>query len=244
MWEALQKKFKANDNDYMIGLINDFVMCCMENLKEDPEDWIDRMEIMSSEMAALDAKYEKSNHEIIAHVFAPLPKIYKGPIDTFCNNGKNNMLESVKKGLHTKWKSKFGIKSKSFKKEEDGGKEALNAEGKQEKGDCQECGKKGRKAADCWVKKGGKDQAKNKAAPSDHKLHKCYQCNRMGHLNVRCPDKDQEIGLMMVFCTEVGTKSEVPSMIELMEELEIDQDLVIVGQSINLDKTNFESRYL
>jgi hypothetical protein len=57
----------------------------MENLKEDPEDWIDRMEIMSSEMVALDAKYEKSDHEIIPHVFAHLPKMYEGTIDAFCN---------------------------------------------------------------------------------------------------------------------------------------------------------------
>ena len=52
-------------------------------------------------------------------------------IDAFQNNGRFNNLETVKKGLHTKWKSKYGIKSDGYKKDEDGAEEALNTEGKQ-----------------------------------------------------------------------------------------------------------------
>jgi hypothetical protein len=52
MWEALRKKFEADDDDDMTGLINDFVMSRMDP-KEDPEEWVtSRMEITSQEMGA------------------------------------------------------------------------------------------------------------------------------------------------------------------------------------------------
>jgi hypothetical protein len=47
------------------------------------------------------------------------------------------------------------------------------------------------------------------------------RCNKMGRIAANCPDKDQETGLMTMFCTKIGTKDDVPSMIELMEELEM-----------------------
>jgi hypothetical protein len=70
--------------------------------KEDPEEWISRLEIMSQEMSALDAKYEKSDQEIIARTFVHLPKVYESMEDVLHNNGRRNMLEEVKKGLATK----------------------------------------------------------------------------------------------------------------------------------------------
>ena len=77
MWEALRKNFEVDNDDDMIGLINDFIMSHLEIQKEDPKEWIDRMEIMSSEMGALEVKYKKSNQEIIAQVFAHLGNLLR-----------------------------------------------------------------------------------------------------------------------------------------------------------------------
>jgi hypothetical protein len=79
----------------------------MDNIKENPDNWIDRMEIMSSEMAAFDARYEKRDRKIIANVFAHLLKFYERTIDAFHNTGQQNILEGVKNGLHPNWKRKF-----------------------------------------------------------------------------------------------------------------------------------------
>jgi hypothetical protein len=93
MWGSLRKKYEADDDGNLVGLVG---ASRFENNKEDPEEWISILEIMSQEMTALDAKYEKSDQEIIAHTFAHLPKVYKSTTNALQNNGKKNSLEEVK----------------------------------------------------------------------------------------------------------------------------------------------------
>jgi hypothetical protein len=161
MWESLRMKLEADNDDNLVGLVGEFVSSRLENNKEDPEEWISRLEIMSQEMAALDAKYEKSDQEIMAHTFAHLPKVYESTIDALQNNGKKNTLEELKKGLTTKWKALYGKNNKGKStKTEDGVEEALHVETKKNnfkkkfKGDCRTCGKQGHKSVDCWKGKG------------------------------------------------------------------------------------------
>jgi hypothetical protein len=101
----LRKKYEADDDYDLVGLIGEFVTSRLETNKEDPEEWISRLEIMSQEMLALDAKYEKSGDQelhVIAHILAHLPKGYEGTIDALRNTGQRNTLEEVNKGLTMK----------------------------------------------------------------------------------------------------------------------------------------------
>jgi hypothetical protein len=77
LWESIRKKYEADDDNDMVGLVGEFVTLRLETGKEDPEEWISRLEIMSQEMSALDVKYKKSEQEIIVHTFAHLPKSMK-----------------------------------------------------------------------------------------------------------------------------------------------------------------------
>jgi hypothetical protein len=81
MWKSLRKKFEADDDDELVGLITEFVELRFMSNKEDPEEWISRMEVMSQEMAVLDVKYEKSDQEIVAQTFAHLPKVYESTVE-------------------------------------------------------------------------------------------------------------------------------------------------------------------
>jgi hypothetical protein len=74
MWESLKWKYEADGDNGLVGLIGEFATSRLELGKEDPEEWISRLEIMSQGMLALDEKYEKSEQEIIAHTFAHLPR--------------------------------------------------------------------------------------------------------------------------------------------------------------------------
>jgi hypothetical protein len=128
MWESLRKNFEADDDDDVLSLIAEFVESRLLSNKEDPEEWISRMEVTSQEMAVLDKKYEKSDKEIVAQTFAHLPKMYESTVEALCNNGKSNTLEQMKKGLTMRWKALYGKNIESKAKSEDGAKEALNVE--------------------------------------------------------------------------------------------------------------------
>jgi hypothetical protein len=83
MWESLRKKFKAEADDDLVGLIGDFVTSRRVSNKEDSDgDWISRLEIMSKEMSAIHSKNKKRDQEIIAHMFAHLPKLYENTVET------------------------------------------------------------------------------------------------------------------------------------------------------------------
>jgi hypothetical protein len=124
--ESLRKKFEADDDDDLVGLIAEFVELRLLSNKEDPKELLSRMEVMSQEMAELDKKCEKSDQEIVAQTFVHLPKLYESTAEALHNNGKSNTLEQVKKGLTTRWKALYSKNIKSKAKSEDGAKEASN----------------------------------------------------------------------------------------------------------------------
>jgi hypothetical protein len=186
MWESLRKKFEAHNDNGLVGLIKDFVKSRLESNKEDLDEWISRIKIMSQGMLALNSKYEKSHQVIIAHIFADLPKMYKSTIKAICNNSKKNMLEEVKKGLTMKWKNNFGKNNKGKSKLDDGIEEALNVEMKKNNfkkkfnRDCHTCQKQGHKAVDCWQKKGKSPRARIRPVKSDNdSTRKCFRCNKI-----------------------------------------------------------------
>jgi hypothetical protein len=149
-------------------------------------------------MLAINIKYEKSDQEIITHVFAHLPRLYESTVKAICNNGKKNTLEEVKKGLTTKWKTYFGKNNKGkFKLLDYDIEEALNVDEskknnfkKKIKGDCCNCGKQGHKVVDCWQKKGKPEGKKKTFNSGNDSTRKCFRCNKMGHIMANCPDKD------------------------------------------------------
>jgi hypothetical protein len=85
-------QYEADDDDDLVGLVGEFTTSRLEGIKEDPGEWISRLEIMSHKMLALDPKYEKSDQEIIAHAFSHLPKVHESTINARCNNRKKNSL--------------------------------------------------------------------------------------------------------------------------------------------------------
>ena len=74
-WEALMKKFQPTDSDAYVKLMEEFAGCKLQNKKDDPEDWITKMNLINRRLRGMGKG--KDEEEIIATILAGLPEEYE-----------------------------------------------------------------------------------------------------------------------------------------------------------------------
>ena len=112
------------------------------------------------------------------------------------------------------------------------------------KGLCNECGKQGHKARECWNKKNKPEEktreAKKKKDPSKIK---CFRCSKMGHFAKNCPSKNPETG-MFVGMVEATPRSKNRLVIEVQlkhaDRSEENQDYLASDEETEPEEEEYE----
>ena len=181
----------------LIQLSANFSNCALDNY--DPDEWFIKLDLIRDWMTQINAKFEKEDEEVIAHILNKLPLEYSEVI-TSVKGLSSVTLRDIKAKNCAFYKQKFsGNKNPS--------ELALFAGGKF-KGDCRSCGKQGHKASECCSKS-------NVAGDKGHKDKKagikCFNCNKFaGHYAKDCPekkktkasDKKKETGMFVGMCVQ------------------------------------------
>ena len=196
-WKNLCDRYAPHEVSDLIQLSADFSNCALDNY--DPDEWFIKLDLIRDRMTQINAKFEKEDEEVIAHILNKLPSEYSEVV-TSVEGLSSVTLRDIKAKIRAFYKRKFsGNKNPS--------ELALFAGGKF-KGDCRNCGKQGHKASECRSKS-------NVAGDKGHKDKKagikCFNCNKFaGHYAKDCPEKKKtkasdekkETGMFVGMCVQ------------------------------------------
>jgi gag-polypeptide of LTR copia-type/Zinc knuckle len=212
-WDKLKEKFEPNEIEDYIDLMNEFQGSKMSSESDNPTLFIEIMERLNERMEAIKGEYRVNDIQLIAHIFAKLPKSYSEVITTRKQLGLEGVkIDQIKKTLEEFWERNIApnrarrmgrgevkvmsvgtsFRPNSFKKTGPFG---------QFKGICRRCGKQGHKAVDCRVNlgKGAEEkQGKDGKRESGTKTVTCYNCQEKGHYAKDCPTSKTGVSSLFV----------------------------------------------
>jgi hypothetical protein len=211
-WKNLSDRYAPHGVSDLIQLKGEFNACVLSSVKDDPDEWFIKLDLIHHKITAIDSTFEKKDIEIVAHILDKLPAGYS-EIITVVEGMPTITLSELKQKIRSFYKRKFKDESKDNEL-------ALTMIAKF-KGNCRNCGKQGHKAADCCSKTkfagGLKDKNKqnnNKNNNGDGRI-KCFNCNKYaGHISKDCPEKKfrdddvKETGMFVGVCVEIEPKTE------------------------------------
>ena len=206
-WKNLCDRYAPHEVSDFIQLSADFSNCGLGNY--DPDEWFIKLDLIRDRMTQINAKFEKDDVEIIAHIINKLPPEYSEVVTSV--DGMSSMtLRDVKAKIRSFYKRKFKDNKNSTEL-------AMSAGGKF-KGQCRNCGKQGHKASECRSKS-------NVAGDRGHKEKKtgikCFNCNKFGgHYAKDCPEEKRkkanqdtkETGMFLGMCTQKNEHYECDSL--------------------------------
>jgi hypothetical protein len=157
MWKKLKNKYEPKNITSLMKLEGDFHKCRMENNYEDPLIWLSRLELIKAQIEEHPDREEVKESKMIAHIMTMLPKnLYETEIKNI-QKGELKKYDDICTALRDQYNNFIMPKIKEYQRKKGkqaGSDVALNAKGqkgyKKFKGKCQNCGKQGHKAADCW----------------------------------------------------------------------------------------------
>lgn len=196
-WKNLCDRYAPHEVSDLIQLSSDFSNCALGTY--DPDEWFIKLDLIRNRMTQINAKFEKEDEEVIAHILNKLPAEYSEVVTNV--EGMSSMtLRDVKAKIRAFYKRKF--------KDTNTAKELAMTAGGKFKGQCRNCGKQGHKASECRSKSnvaGDKGQKDKKTGV------KCFNCNKFaGHYAKDCPelkktktsDDKKETGMFVGMCTQ------------------------------------------
>ena len=196
-WDRMKRKYQPHTVPSLLKLEKQFINCRLENVDEDPEDWISKLETIRNEIENVPGATKKTDRDFLIHVLNNLPVEYDlVTIDLekkLMNTGSGALtIEETSDALGARY-SVLHERSTDVKKRD----KALAAFMKQFKGMCRNCGKYGHKSSDCPDRKDGErpatagTQASTVTSESDTKKRKfrgqCWSCGKYGHTKMECP---------------------------------------------------------
>jgi gag-polypeptide of LTR copia-type/Zinc knuckle len=187
-WKNLISKYAPVTKFSLIKTKKEFTDSKLEDITQDPDEWIQSLEILRQRLAVLG--HPVSEMDLIIHIVHNLPEEYENTVEFIQNELEDSeiSLDKVKERLRMKFER---LKTSSLKVEK-----ALVSIGKF-KGNCSYCGIYGHKGKDCrkrlnLKKKGtgnvsGNTMNVNDGSPKGKIT--CYKCQKKGHIARSCPLK-------------------------------------------------------
>jgi len=145
-WMNLTAKFEPTTKGNLIQMKRDFIENKLSSISQDPDQWIQSLEIMRRKLQILG--HNVTDMDLIIHILHNLPREYETTLELLENNLKNDLatLDRVKEKLREKFE-----RIQRGKSSPEGALISRGREGKF-KGSCTYCGIYGHKASDCFKK--------------------------------------------------------------------------------------------
>ena len=151
-WKLLEQKFQPSTATNYIKLKKDFSNSKLKSIKEDPDDWITKLESIRSEMDSLcinSKKKKMEDEDFIIHILSNLPEEYEVAVNdlenllSVSNPDEPLTIEDVREKLGARF-SRLAKSDEEVEREKE--EKAYAAFKKQYKKPCSYCGKLGHKS--------------------------------------------------------------------------------------------------
>jgi len=217
-WEALKTKYAPSTKADTVRLMAQFQTSKLENVKHDVDEWVSSVEILRQELKGLGKTID--DDDFIIQILAGLPEEYMEITHSLTKDLESGTLtpKKMRAELKDRYKTMKGFNKWSDKdvalnmtdKPQQGGGGFKKHYKKPFKGRCNNCGKIGHKAADCWDREENKSKRPNNwkspKKPDNNNNNnnnnnsggsgrfggKCWNCGERGHTSANCPKKDND----------------------------------------------------
>jgi transposase InsO family protein len=193
-WKRLEGKYQPKTKTSLVKLKKQYEMARLDNVSEDPEEWITELEDIQAKIAEINPTAAESDENLMIHILANLPTEY----DTTVEHLERQIDQGLTlEGLRTELRNKY---SKIIARAADESRDEKllltgNGHGKF-KGKCNNCGKTGHKAANCWHRDGNSRPSTGNSEKSGKSTKrftgKCHFCGKTGHRVADCWKKQQQ----------------------------------------------------
>jgi hypothetical protein len=147
-WHMLEQRFEPKTSSRLVSLRKEFNLCALKNVNQDPEEWINELEILRRKLEALN--HQMTDLDMIIHILNNLPSEYESVIESLETDLDDDLLVDLEK-VRAKLRAKYlRIQRYQEEKPSSRGERALIMKDKtQFKGNCRLCGEYGHKAMFC-----------------------------------------------------------------------------------------------
>ena len=205
-WKRLNDKYESKSAPSRLKLKKEFNNSKLQNLKEDPDVWLTKLEDLRVQLVRVNAPM--TDEDLMEHVLNNLPDAYENVItkleDKIGDANDPLTISKLRDELNLKFERLNGkrtIDNNSNNGQD--GETALFAGGF--KGKCNRCGRWGHKARDC--RSGGnnnnnnnngnqnrnQNNNRNESRNGNRKFQgKCNYCNKVGHKEADCWKKQRD----------------------------------------------------
>lgn len=75
-WRNLCAKYEPRTQMSLVSLKKDFAQCRLESMKQDPDEWVTKLEHFRMWIKGISAAAEVTDEDLMVHIIANLPKAY------------------------------------------------------------------------------------------------------------------------------------------------------------------------
>jgi hypothetical protein len=147
-WHMLEQRFEPKTSSRLVSLRKEFNLCALKNVNQDPDKWINELEILRRKLEAMN--HQMTDLDMIIHILNNLPSEYESVIESLETDLDDNLLINLEK-VRAKLRAKY-LRLQRFQGEKplSRGERALIMKDKtQFKGNCRLCREYGHKAIFC-----------------------------------------------------------------------------------------------